>query len=90
MDLGTCRNYPDRRKWQGAFYMKVPLTLRVHNAMVTDRMRSDLNQLRTSRGLGHKTDLGVHEDRNALALHYIESGAINRFSVRHRIKVRRG
>ena len=70
--------------------MKIPQTLRVHNAMVTDRMQGDFNQLRTSKGLGHKTDLGVHEDRNALAFHFIESGAINRFSVRHRIKVRRG
>jgi hypothetical protein len=56
--------------------------------MVTDRMQSHLNRLGTGRKLGRKLRLEVPEDRNALALHNIESGAIERFSAGHRIMVR--
>ncbi|HTL55005.1 MAG TPA: hypothetical protein VL361_04965 [Candidatus Limnocylindrales bacterium] len=59
--------------------MKTAQTLRVHNAMVTDQMQTDANQLRTSLNLGRKLCLRVHEDRNAVAFHYIESGAANGF-----------
>ena len=65
--------------------MKILLTLRVHNAMVLDRIRAPSNQLRTATSLGRKPSLQVHDDRNALAFHYIDSGAIGRFSARHRI-----
>jgi len=65
--------------------MKTAQTLRVHNAMVTDQMQTDANQLRTSLNLGRKLCLRVHEDRNAVAFHYIESGGIKRFSARHKI-----
>ena len=67
---------------------KFSQSLRVHNAMVTDRMQSGLNRLRAAIGLGHKPCLREHEDRNALAFHYIESGAIKRFSTCHRINVK--
>ena len=67
--------------------MKVRQTLRVHNAMVMDRIRAPRNLLRTETTLGRKPSLQVHEDRNALALHYIESGAIKRFRARHAIIV---
>ncbi len=53
--------------------------------MVTDRMQTKLNRLRTAKKIGYVPGLGVREDRNALALHYIESGAIRRFSARHKI-----
>ena len=66
--------------------MNTRQTLRVHNAMVTDRMQSELNQLRTGKKLGRKPRLEVQEDRNALAFHYIESGAIRRFSANHQIR----
>jgi hypothetical protein len=56
--------------------------------MVTDQMRSKLNRLRTSEKLGRVPRLEVQEDRNALALHYIESGAIRYFSARHQITVK--
>ena len=65
--------------------MKTEHTLRVHNAMVADRMRGRLNRLLTGKKLGRIPGLNAHEDRNALALHYIESGAIRRFSARHKI-----
>jgi hypothetical protein len=53
--------------------------------MVADRMQSEFNRLRTERKLGRKPRLEVQEDRNALAFHYIESGAIKRFSANHKI-----
>jgi hypothetical protein len=56
--------------------------------MVTDRMQSHLNRLGTGRKLGRELRVEVPEDRNALALHYIESGAIQRFSAGHRIIVK--
>jgi len=65
--------------------MKTEHTLRVHNALVADRMRGRLNRLLTGRKLGRIPGLDAHEDRNELAFHYIESGAIRRFSARHRI-----
>jgi len=67
--------------------MKIGHTLRVHNAMVTGRMQTHINQLRTALTLGRKVCLQVHEDRNSLAFHYIESGAFKRFSACHRIVV---
>jgi hypothetical protein len=67
--------------------MKILQTLRVHNAMVTDRIRAQHNQLRTLTKLGRKPSLEVPEDRNALAFHFIDSGAIKRFSARHQIIV---
>jgi hypothetical protein len=67
--------------------MKTRQTLRVHNAMVIARMQSSLNQLRAGKKLGRKPRLGVLEDRNALALHYIESGRIRRFAATHKIVV---
>jgi len=68
--------------------MKIRQTLRVHNAMVTDRMQAEGNQVRTAMNLGRKPCLQVPGDRNALAFHFIESGAIRRFSASHRIVVR--
>jgi hypothetical protein len=56
--------------------------------MVIDQMLCDLNQLCARKTLGRKPRLEVHEDRNALALRYIESGGINRFSATHKIAVR--
>ena len=65
--------------------MKTRQTLRVHNAMITDRMQSELNRLRTGQKLGRKPRLAVQEERNALAFNYIESGALKRFSASHKI-----
>lgn len=64
-------------------------TLRIHNAMVIEQMQSDLNRLRTEEKLGRRPRLEVQEDRNALALQYIESGAINRFSASHKIGIKK-
>jgi len=58
--------------------------------MVTDRMQNMLNRLRTAKKIGRMLGLEVQEDRNALAFHYIESGAIKRFSARHRILSKAG
>jgi hypothetical protein len=68
--------------------VKTRQTLRVHNAMVIDQIQRNLNRLSVSKRLGHKPRLGILEDRNALALHYIESGRIKRFSAAHKIVVR--
>jgi hypothetical protein len=68
--------------------MKTKQTLRVHNAIVTERMQSPLNRLHTEKKLGRKPRLESREDRNALAFHYIESGAIKRFSASNRIIVK--
>jgi hypothetical protein len=65
--------------------MKTQHTLRVHNAMVTEQMRSDFNRRRVGRKFGRIPRLDVRADRNALAFHYIESGAIKRFSACHKI-----
>ena len=51
-------------------------------------MQSELNRLRTGKELGRKPCLEVPEDRNALAFHYIESGAIKGFSITHKIMVK--
>lgn len=67
--------------------MKAPQPLRVHNAILIKRMQSELNRLQTKRKLGREPRLEVQEDRNALALQYIESGAIKRFSSDHKILV---
>jgi len=56
--------------------MKTVQTLRVHNATLIERMLSNHNRLHTEKKLGRKPRLEVQEDRNALALHYIESSAI--------------
>jgi hypothetical protein len=53
--------------------------------MVIKQMQSDLNRFRTEKKLGRKPRLEAPEDRNALALQYIESGAINRFSASNKI-----
>ncbi len=65
--------------------MNTKQSLRVHNAMVAERMRNKLNRLRTAKRIGRMPGLDVREDRNALAFHYIESGAIRRFSAMHKI-----
>ena len=65
--------------------MKNVYTLRVHNALVMDEMQGNRNRRRTARILGRMPGFDAQEDRNALALHYIESGAIRRFSAGHKI-----
>jgi hypothetical protein len=67
--------------------MKAHYTLRVHNAMVTDRMQGKFNQLRAGKKLGRKLRIEHAQDRNALAFHYIDSGALKKFSATHRILV---
>jgi hypothetical protein len=67
--------------------MKKRQTLRVHNAMVIDQMQCNRNQLCARKRLGRKPRPEVREDRNALALRYIESGRIGRFSATHKIVV---
>ena len=70
--------------------MMIEQTLRVHNAMVIDRMQSNLNRLRAGEKLGRIPGVAAQEDRNALAFYYIESGAIRRFSSRNRISLKAG
>jgi hypothetical protein len=55
--------------------------------MVIDQMESNRNQQRARKQLGRKPRLEVHEDRNALAFHYIDSGGIRRFSAKHCLNV---